>query len=195
MKKFSPFLSGIALLFTLTTLGQAKYEREFRIVKSEFPKNAFDLIEEQINGARRVRFYKEIDSVTVSYEAKFKKDRLHYSAEFNAAGELEDIELMIKPVDIPEEVFEAISNRLRSECPKFKIRRLQQQYPVSENRAIEKVVRDTFQNLILPYINYEMIISCKGESGREEFEYLFDAEGHFLSRRKSLPPNYDHVLY
>jgi hypothetical protein len=195
MKKSSLLFSYLALLCALSSWGQAKYEREFRIKKSEFPENAYALIEKEIKEARRVRFYKEIDSVTVSYEAKFKKDRLHYSAEFNTKGELVDIEVLIKPVDIPEEVFGAISAHVARECENFRIRRLQQQYPIRDDRPIGKVIRDAFQNLILPYINYELIISCKADAGRVEYEYLFDAEGTFLSRRKSLPPNYDHILY
>lgn len=156
---------------------------------------AFELIEQEIETARRIRFYKEIDSSIVSYKAKFKKDRLFYSLDFNSIGELEDIVLMIERVDMPEEVYKTISDYLRRECPNFKIRRLHQQYPLSEGEEIDKVMRDAFQNLILPYIKYGLITSCRLDKGREEFEYLFDAGGQFLSRRKSLPPNYDHILY
>ncbi|GGD52352.1 hypothetical protein GCM10011361_18780 [Muriicola marianensis] len=193
--KYSFFLTIASFLVSFHLCGQAKYEREFRITKSQFPEQALTWIAEELKDARRVRFYKEIDSARVSYEAKFKKDRLHYSVEFNAQGELEDIELLIEEVDIPREVYQAIENYITGECSRFKIRRLQQQYPMTMERNTEAVIRDAFQNLILPYINYELIVSCRKDTGRVEYEYLFNAEGSFISRRISLPPNYDHILY
>ena len=135
-------------------MGQAKYEREFRIKKSEFPQTALELIQEEVKEARRIRFYKEVDSITASFEAKFRKDRMHYSVEFSALGELEDIELIIKEVDVPQDVYGAISNYIERDCGKFSIRRLQQQYPLTGEIEIKKLMRDAFQNLILPYIRY-----------------------------------------
>ncbi|NNC62379.1 MAG: hypothetical protein HKO11_08570 [Eudoraea sp.] len=193
--KYSILILALSFLCCSPTFAQAKYEREFRIRKSQFPQNALEQIEDQIKDARRLRFYKEIDSATISFEAKFKKDRLHYSVEFNSEGELEDIEVLIKEVDIPTDVFASVSDYLKGNCLNFKIRRLQQQYPVTEKQKMGKVIRDAFQNLILPYINYEMVVFCKTAAGREEYEYLFNSEGVFISRRKSLPPNYDHILY
>jgi len=195
MMKYSILILALFFLCCSPSFAQAKYEREFRIRKSQFPQNALEQIKEQIKDARRLRFYKEIDSATISFEAKFKKDRLYYSVEFNSEGELEDIEVMIREVDIPAEVFSSVSAYLKGYCKDFKIRRLQQQYPVTEKQKIEKVIKDAFQNLILPYINYEMVVFCKTDAGREEYEYLFNADGAFISRRKSLPPNYDHILY
>lgn len=56
-------------------------------------------------------------------------------------------------------------------------------------------LQEAFQNLILPYINYEFIIAGKEEKGFVEYELLFDATGKFLGKRKSIPQKYDHVLY
>ncbi|MEY8020676.1 hypothetical protein AB8P51_07595 [Muriicola sp. SD30] len=195
MMKYSFLILALSFLCCSPAFAQAKYEREFRIRKSQFPQNALEQIEDQIKDARRLRFYKEIDSATISFEVKFKKDRLHYSVEFNSEGELEDIEVLIKEVDIPTDVFSSVSDYLEGNCTNFKIRRLQQQYPVTEKQHMEKVIKDAFQNLILPYINYEMVVFCKTDAGREEYEYLFNSDGVFISRRKSLPPNYDHILY
>lgn len=195
MTKYSLFTVIATLFIALPLYGQAKYEREFRIAKSQFPDQALTWIEEELKDARRVRFYKEIDSARMSYEAKFKKDRLHYSAEFNSRGELEDIELLIREVDVPRDVYQAIEGHLTKDCGRHKIRRLQQQYPVTKEKKTEAVIKDAFQNLILPYINYELIVSCRTGSGRLEYEYIFNAEGSFISRRISIPPNYDHILY
>ena len=184
----------LVLLCSNTLVAQNKYEREFRIKKSQFPETALTYIDSKLKEARRIRFYKETDSAKVSYEAKFKKDRLKYSVEFDENGTLEDIEILIEPVDIPDDSFANIQAYLDDNFTKHRIRRLQQQYPVV-GKDVETVVKEAFQNLMLPYINYEIVVAGKKDEGYEEFEILFDAGGNFIKSRKSLPPNYDHILY
>jgi len=192
--KYSLFIIT-SILWCFPVFSQAKYEKEFRIKQADFPQKALALINDKIRGVKRLRFYKEIDSIAISYEAKFKKDRLFYSVEFNTEGELQDIEILIQEIDIPKDVFGSITKHLEETYPKYSIRKLQQQYPLKEGTQHSSLLKEAFQNLLLPYINYELIVSCKSEAGRREFEYLFDAEGNFLSKRESLPANYDHILY
>ena len=194
-RKHLPLLIVLLLCFTFFANAQNKYEREFRIRKDQFPKKALGYIQEKLEDARRIRFYKETDSSKVSYEAKFKRDRLWYSVEFDKAGALEDIEILIKSEEIPDSSFKAITSYLTTNFKKYRIRKIQQQYPLTNPENAEKTVKDAFQNLILPSINYEIIISAKKETVYEQYEVLFDADGNFKSIRKSLPPNYDHVLY
>lgn len=189
-------IAFLAFAFCMcTTYGQNKYEREFRIKKSQFPESAHAFIKEKLVGAKRVRFYKEIDSNKTSYEAKFKKDRLHYSVEFNKEGDLEDIEILIKEIDIPEESLSKIQMYLEKNFLRSRIRKIQQQYPVASFENAEITLRNAFQNLLLPEIKYELIVAGKKDKGYMDYEILFDATGKFLNLRKSLPPNYDHVLY
>lgn len=193
MKRYSP----IIILFLIGSIlnAQNKYEREYRIRKSQFPTTALALIDETLKDARRIKFYKETDSAKISYEAKFKKDRLWYSVEFNEEGTLEDIEILIKEVDIPSETMEQIRNYLKESFTKYRIKRIQQQYPTSKKEPNEKTIKNAFQNLILPIINYEIIIAGKKEKGYYDYELLFGSDGSFKKIRRSLPPNYDHVLY
>lgn len=177
------------------SFAQYKYEREYRIRKVQFPEKALGYIQEKLTEAKRIRFYKETDSTKISYEAKFKKDRLWYSIEFDEQGGLEDIEIIIKPLDIPDEALGRIQEYLSQNFKKYRIRKIQQQYPFSEGEEPETTIKNAFQNLMLPSINYELIVAGKKEKNFEQFEALFDAEGSFRSMRKSLPPNYDHVLY
>lgn len=193
MKKFN-----ILLLFALLCVSlnaQHKYEREYRIKKSQFPSSSLQLIDEKLEDARRIRFYRETDSTKVSFEAKFKKDRLWYSVEFNEEGVLEDVEILIKKVDIPSETWENIKRYLGSSFTKHRIKRIQQQYPTYKNESLEKTIKNAFQNLLLPTINYEFIVAGKKDKGYYDYEILFDANGKMKKTRKSLPPNYDHVLY
>jgi len=109
MKRYVPIL---LLFYGLVGAAQNKYEREYRIRKVQFPERALGYIQEKLTDAKRIRFYKETDSTKVSYEAKFKKDRLWYSIEFNKEGGLEDIEILIKSIDIPEASFQTMNTYL-----------------------------------------------------------------------------------
>ncbi|CAM3384566.1 hypothetical protein ZORO111903_12245 [Zobellia roscoffensis] len=190
-------LSFLILFFifsTSTAFAQIKNEREHRIKKSQFPENARLFIHQKLVNAKRIRFYKEIDGNKVSYEAKFKKDRLQYSIEFNTEGILEDIEIEIKPIDIPNETYTKITIYLENNFKKYRVKKIQQQY-LSDGEDIDQTLKEAFQNLMLPSIKYELIVNGKKEKSFEQFEILFNADGKFELIKKALPPNYDHVLY
>ncbi|MBT8292923.1 MAG: hypothetical protein KJN70_06585, partial [Eudoraea sp.] len=144
---------------------------------------------------KRLRFYKELDSAKTSYEAKFKKDRLFYSVEFDEEGLLEDVEILITEVDIPNSSFQAIQEYLKSNFKKYRIRKIQQQYTLTAFQNVENTLHKAFQNLIDPKINYELIVAGKKDRDFQDYEILFDSEGKLIRLRKSLPANYDHVLY
>ncbi|HDZ05202.1 MAG TPA: hypothetical protein ENH58_09130 [Maribacter sp.] len=186
-------LAGFLFCFQLAH-SQYKYEREHRILKSQFPTAAISTIEENITDFKRIKFYKETDSIKISYEAKLKKDKLWYSIEFNEDGALEDIEILIKSTDIPNDTYSNIESYLNNNFSKYRIKRLQQQYS-STNDSLEKTFKNAFQNLILPSNNYELVVVGRKEGGYLDYEILFDADGNFKQIRTSLPPNYDHVLY
>lgn len=192
--KLTRLLVWLFLASVTMASSQKKYEREYRIRKSQFPEKGLAYIDEKLEDARHVRFYKETDSTKISYETKFKKDRLKYSVEFSKEGTLEDIEIQIKSVDIPDDAFAEMNKYLEENFIKYSIQKIQQQYPVGENDA-KTTVKNAFQNLMLPYVKYELIVSGKKDRGYAQYEVLFDAKGDFEKIRKSLPPNYDHVLY
>lgn len=190
---------AVCILFVFSGLyplwGQVKYEREFRIRKEQFPEVALEMMEPHMDDVRRLRFYKEIDSNRSSYELKFKKARLHYSVEFNPEGVLEDVEVQIKPVDLPDSSWEAIGQDLQQRFTRYKVRKIQQQYPRGSFNSDEQTLQKAFQNLLVPERRYELIVQARTDDGFRDFEILYDSEGGFLNLRKSLPPNYDHVLY
>lgn len=175
-------------------VSQEKREQEFRIDREKFPEAALAQIEGYLTNAKRIRFYQEMDSTKKSYEAKFKKGRLHYSVEFNENGILEDVEFIIKERDIPRDTWDTIMDYLDATYPKFRIKKIQQQHPKAD-RDSKKTLHEAFQNLMLPHINYEFVFSAKNENGFQTYEALFNFEGNLINIRKSFPPSYDHVLY
>lgn len=196
MMKYKCFLLLIMALFQYTTgIAQVKVEREHRIKKNQFPDAAHEFIREKLKDAKKIRFYKETDTTKISYEAKFKKDKLHYSIEFDDSGKLEDVEILIKEVDVPEDAWFNIIKFLKEKFEKYKIRRIQQQYPITSNETLETTLNNAFQNLLIPSLNYEIMVRGKIRDNHADFEILFGAEGDFVKMRESLPANYDHVLY
>lgn len=188
-------LVPILILFLVdVALGQNKYERESRIDREQFPKTSFKLIEDYLIDAKRIRFYHETDGKKMSYEAKFKKGKLHYSIEFNEDGVLEDVEFIITEDDIPESTWTTIIDYLKITYSKYRIRKIQQQHPL-HNQDSQKTIHDALQNLLLPYINYEVVFATKEKKDFQTYEALFDADGQLIKIRKSFPPSYDHVLY
>ncbi|MFD0798975.1 hypothetical protein ACFQZJ_15995 [Maribacter chungangensis] len=189
------FTVTIFFLYSFGSFAQNKYEREYRIRKDQFPTLALQILDTNITDTKRLRFYKETDSAKSSYEAKFKKDKLWYSMEFNVAGNLEDIEITIKPLDIPSDVLARITRYFGMSFQKYRIKKIQQQYLCSANEDLTTTLRNAFQNLLIPTLNYEIIVSGKEGKSYLEYEVLFNAEGNFINKRKRLPANYDHVLY
>lgn len=195
MMKSSISLVLLIIFSSTPLLSQTRYEREHRIKRSQFPEQALQFIEDSLNNVRRLRFYKETDSSRTNFAAKFKKERLHYSMEFDKDGILENINLLVKEVDLPRDSFAQIRLYLDTSFLSYRIRKMQQQYRVRPGEAKESTLRNAFQNLLLPSVNYELIVVGKKEDGNNDYEILFGSEGDFISIRTSLPPNYDHILY
>ncbi len=184
----------LVLLCCTALNGQLKQERESRISQAEFPPTALELLQPYIPRAKRLRFYSEQDGNRFSYEAKFKRDRLHYSVEFSKDGALEDVEFIIKDTDIPDETFNNIQSYLKATYKKHRIKKIQQQYVFKEGTQ-EALLKMAFQNLLNANITYEIIVGTKDKSGFSGYEITFNAQGKHLGTRKIVDPNYDHVLY
>ena len=114
----------VLLLCSFFVSSQNKYEREHRIRKSQFPKTALDLIESELNNVKRLKFYKETDSTETSFEAKFKKDRLWYSTEFDDKGLLKDIKIL----DRNNLILDIFANNAKTARAKIQVELAQAQY-------------------------------------------------------------------
>lgn len=194
MRKFRIFIQVICVLSITFGFTQQKKEREARIERNEIPNRALELLDPYLEDAKRVRYYQETDGAKKSFEVKFKKGKLRYSVEFNPEGKLEDVEFLIKSTDIPDETWGAIQLVFQEKFSKTFVKKIQQQYP-SEEKEEAVVLKEAMQNLILPYIRYELVIAGKTENHHRLYEILFDASGKMLLLREFSPTNYDHVLY
>lgn len=174
---------------------QDKIERQHRIKKKQFPSEALKTIGEHNNGVKRLKFYREVDTAQKTYTAKFKKARLFYEMNFDQSGKFKSMGFNVKRIDIPEESFEHIANYLAQNFEKSKIRKMQQLYPIKGNGSREKTIKNVFQNLMVPSMFYKLLVRAKKGGGLTDYSIMFDAEGNLSELRKSLPANYDRVLY
>ncbi len=193
MMKYNFILLCFWLLSCFPVKAQTKNEKEIRITEDQFPPSAYNSLIPYLTNAKRLRFYQEKDGDKLSYEAKFKSGKIHYSVEFNFHGQLEDVEYIIEEVDIPDSSWEVIQVYLNSKFNRYRIKKIQQHYPNTSNT--KTTLKNAFQNLITEEIRYEMIVAYRTEKGFKEIEILFNAAGQYLSSRESTPQKYDYVRY
>ncbi|TFG79134.1 MAG: hypothetical protein E4H26_00675 [Flavobacteriales bacterium] len=173
---------------------QEKVEREHRIRKVQFP--ALDQeVTLVVPNIKKVRYYKEIDSSGNTYILRFKKERLHYHIDYDKNGNLQNSGFKIKRIDIPEEYYDGMERYMVENFGQFKIRTIWQEYPIIQNSPMQDPLKNTFQNLILPNINYKFLIRSLSQDKTGHIEVWFDSEGKYLKMRAVLPTNFDHVLY
>lgn len=194
MRKYSSFWVLLLLLWSVPAESQYKPEREHRIKKSQFPEVAMAFMKEHVPNAHRKRYYQETDSSNISYRVKFRKEKLLYRALFDGEGQLQAIDFGITEVDVPEEAMQQMTVTLEKSFSDYHIQAFLQQYVLTDKESPGIFLKNTFQNLLLPDIQYVMLITAK-QTRSTDYEIYFDARGFLTQQRVSLPFNFDHVLY
>lgn len=169
-------------------LAQIRPEREHRIKRSQFPMVATGTVPQE---AKNIKYYKEVDSSNTTYILKFRLKKMDYHLDLDKLGQIQQIGFKVKEVDIPQDTYAQIGSFLEDRFHKAKIRRILQYYPGDS----DKVLKNAYQNLILPTNTYQLLF--RGTQGKERKEYLaiFDAEGNIMDIREALPQNLDRILY
>jgi len=193
--KFKELLLIPIFLFILSARGQEKMELERRITVDEFPQEALLEINPYLEDAKAVKYYQESDGSKFSFEVKMKKAKLRYSVEFDTQGLLEDVEIGINEVDIPTASLTAIKEDLNKRFSRFKIRKIQQQYRHTSDKAVSETLHEAFQNLLLPDLRYELIVGGREGKVFQSYEMLYNAEGKFLNKRIVRSSDKRYVLY
>ncbi|MGI9550572.1 MAG: hypothetical protein ACR2MT_05190 [Aurantibacter sp.] len=174
---------------------QNRVERQHRIKKSQFPSEALKTVAQNNKDIKRLKFYREVDTAQKRYIAKFKKARLFYEMGFDQKGEFKNMSFKVKQVDVPEDSFQRITAYLSQHFEKSKIRKMWQLYPIKGHGSPEKTIKKAFQNLMVPSMFYNLLVRGKKDGKTADYKVFFDAGGNFKEMRKSLPANYDRVLY
>jgi hypothetical protein len=184
----------LMFLFTLSLSGfaQFKYEKESRVNKRDVPAFARNFVD-SLNFSSKVKWYKEIGFSTVSFEAKTRHKGKRYSVEFSEAGSFEDIEIEIKPNEIPSEVYNEISNYLTHKHINYSIEKIQIQYSGDANGIL-----DYFNNIGSGsdlVTNYEIVVTGKMDGTFKMIEYLFSKDGSLLQMTPITSDRTDNIEY
>ncbi|WP_046756347.1 hypothetical protein [Kordia jejudonensis] len=172
-----------------------KQEKEDRIKKVNFPKNAIELLEQYLpKKVRKVKYYKEQDSVKISYETKLKHKGTRYSIEFSEKGILEDIEVTIKAKNIKPKTLELIKKHMYNRYASFRFKKIQRQYTPT-NTSPQKVFKNAFSNDTESDFSYEIIAEVREGKKRYFIEITFTKDGEFNLVRTIIRSSYDHILY
>lgn len=180
------------VIIPISLWSQQKYEAESRISRKEVPKAMSDFIGnccEQYT----IKWYKEQQSNTYSYEAKFKKSGVLFSLEFDLNGRLEDIEKRVDIDDLPLKLQNKIHSTLDNTFDQIRIQKVQIQYS-----GEEKVLKDLMKEDILDdgiAIRYELIVLGKLGQQVSKWEVLFDKNGELLQRFRLVNRNQDNLNY
>lgn len=189
------FRTLLLLLFVGSICFSQQIEREHRIRKSQIPTLQTDLMILVPKKIHKKRAYKEVDSMTTTYTLKFKMDNLHYFFSYDDNGKLKISGFRIKEIDIPEETVKKIKAYLSDSYEKFRIKRIFQQYPVTNTESAKSTLKNTFQNLILPSNVYRLIVIGKNDKKNNEYDLWFSGAGKLIHKRQALPFNHDRILY
>ena len=190
MKHFSFFLVIVLFFMVNNGFSQVKREVEERISLEKLPNPIKSLLPIIKPRAKHLKFYHEIDGERESYEVKFKKENTLFSIEFNKAGALEDIEVLISKEKLPKAIIEA----LNSIFIKYKLVRIQKQFLPTEEETPERIIKRLFENRSTPRA-YEIVLLGKTEKENRQFEFIFDPLGNILDKHILMLPNQDHVIY
>tara|TARA_B100000508_G_scaffold131373_1_gene119490 strand:- start:208 stop:717 length:510 start_codon:yes stop_codon:yes gene_type:complete len=166
---------------------QNKEEFEKRIDAKAVPENAVEAIQPFLKEAKRIRWYHEYDGDKESFECKFKKFGYWFSVEFDKEGLLEDVEIKIKYHTLPHDIKEKISGYFIKEYDRWKIEKVQQQFTSLES------LKSKPNPLLKSFL--EIIVATKQDGSIKKYEYLFDAEGNVITKRKVIRQSHDFLLF
>lgn len=146
--------------------------------ESEFPPTALSYLEEQYPDHGRTRYFLESGSDSVNFETKFKWQGSCYSIEFFKDGSLKDTEKQVKYASLEAGLMEVLNDRFRQDFKKWKVKKVQEQTLPGR-----------------PGLRYEIEVKGKSEEGWAFFEYLFEADGPLVLKRKIILPSNNITLY
>jgi len=187
-----PIIISVFACISFLGKAQQKFEKEVGINGSDAPEIAVQFVE-KLELSKKIKWYKETGIKSVSYEAKTKHNSRRLSIEFSEDGTFEDLEVTADDKEIPAAKLTKIEDYLCKAHTKFKFDKVQIQY--LGNFENIKALTDDFKKTEGLTVNYEFVISTKEESTFVLYEYLFNAQGEFMSRARIIQKMTDNIEY
>lgn len=171
---------------------QVKYEKESRVKKSDVPANATEYVD-LFQFKKKVKWYNETGLDRTTFEAKTKYQGKIISIEFNENGELEDVEIIVKPSEVPIETKSKIDKYLTNLYGNFSIDKIQIQYLGNKQKIYSYLQNNGTSADVV--INYEIVISTKLQGSFTMLEYLFSEEGDFIQKQQIVLKRTDNIEF
>jgi len=175
--------------------GKIEYER--KVSKQEVPTEILRELQEYIEEGRRIRYFKEFDGTSYSWEVKLIYEGKHFSIEYSADHTLLDIEQLVHWRLAGSNLRENLRKLFEQNYSRFKILRVQHTFlpPTGVARLdfIENVLDDD-----RPTANYfEIVAEVVSATTMElaQYEYIFDSAFKLISKRRIIPLSDVNLLF
>lgn len=180
------------IVFQMTANAQQKYERESRMKTDEVPVEALRFIE-AVDMQTRWKWYYEENLKGNSVEAKTKYDGKRYSVEFDASGDIQDVEVETVLEEMDEKVSDKIMEELDSLFVRYKIEKIQVQYTAYRQLLIS-LLND---KSVVPDLNvqYEIVVKGRTANRPKLYELTFTDAGRLLESSEIIFRSTDHLEY
>ena len=192
MKMKIQILFFLLLFLNGNLWSQVKREFEQRITVSEVPERARAWFKSTYGNPSKVKWYREITTGKLSYEAKLKRNKKWHSVEFDSLGVVEDVEIKIRKKEIPKETREIIWSYFKSNYTKSKVSKIQLQWSGDENDLSKAIIEKKPDKIT---VRFEIEFYGKNQKEDEMWEGLFSDEGELLKRRKIILRPTDNLTY
>jgi hypothetical protein len=171
---------------------QEKFEKESRISRKEVPHGAL-LFVDSLKLQNNVKWYLEEGLERRTIEAKFKRDKVRYSIEFDTLGHIEDIETETEWKNLENDLRASVSEQLGERCSKHSIVKVQKHHKGNERELLSLMLdNDSKPSVIL---QYELIVRCRHEKSVDLYEYQFTEKGMLITIAKIIFRNSSHLEY
>ena len=188
-----PFLLlAVLLSFSNGLTAQQKFERETRLRENNVPAVALSFIQ-ATDPQERIRWYYEENLEGNSVEAKFKRESVRYSVEFDTLGNIQDVEIEISPDELESSLKDEVDDNLTEQFTKYKWQKLQRQYTGSVAQ-LQSLLRGE-QGLIGLTIRYELELKGTKDHHTALYEITFDEAGLITQQRQIIFKNANHLEY
>jgi hypothetical protein len=171
---FALLLSNCALVYS-----QEKVEQEYRIELSQVPNEAQQFIN-AFAPESKIKWLQEESAKGTTVEAKFKLNGKRHSIEFATSGTLEDVEIVIAFLEIPQNTRSLIEHYFQETFDYFKIEKVQAQYLGSTDEILDwqKGTKKLFPQ-------YEIVLKTRAKAVKaKRFQLLFDYNGKLVEKSR-----------
>jgi hypothetical protein len=183
----------VILFFAVRALNaQDKVEREYKIKPAEVPSPALDFIKESFS-KEKVNWYLEQNAGSKSIEAKIRKDKTLYSAEFDTLGNIQDVEVLVSIKEIPERLWNIIERSIGEQFSRFKVQKAQKQW-IGKEADLQRLIRGEIPK-DKHSTNYEIVIIGRKDKHSYEYELLFNEEGVLIREQKIIENSQQHLIF